>query len=101
MAKVYDLVAVCGEYRDSTAGKNKRRYINCGAVFRNDDGSMWATLDSVPMHRDWDGKFQFFEPRSRGQSRGASGHAPAPDRSESQPAASAQSQKEFEDDIPF
>ena len=102
MAKIYDAVAICGEYQ--SGNQTKKRYVNCGAVFRNDDGKMWMTLDSHPTHPDWDGKLQFFEPRARGDAP-TRGVAPSPTPGhQTRPSAQPEQQElsdEFQDDIPF
>lgn len=91
MAKVFDVVATLGEY--TVGGQTKKRYMNCGAVFQQDDGRMWMALDAVPTNKEWKGTFNFMEPRKQG-----GGQAP------SRPAGGGQaptSTKDFDDDIPF
>jgi hypothetical protein len=62
MQKTHDLVAVI-----KREGRDKPNYIRCGALFRREDGSMAAKVDSVPAC-DWDGWLSVMEPRQAGES---------------------------------
>lgn len=61
--KKYDLVATIGEYKDHNTGEMKKRRINVGAVFEDEQGRLSGKLDSVPVGANWSGWFLFFEPR--------------------------------------
>lgn len=101
--KIFDVVARGGEYTGQD-GQTKTRWINCGAVFKNEQGNVSMKLDSVPVARNENGELwlSFFEPRQQGQSQGnARPAAPAP--RPAAPAAPAP-QQGFgvpPDDIPF
>ena len=81
MAKKYDVVAVVGEKKDG-----KPMWKNFGAVFETERG-LAMKLDSMPIAKDFDGWFKFFEPNDGGQ------RAPA----KPQPKGD----EEFNDSIPF
>ena len=89
--KRYDVVAVTGSYTDRN-GVEKRRYLNCGAVFETDKG-LSQKLEAVPLGSE--GWFQLYEPRTE-----------APPQQTGRPHASRhgepeQAEADFEDDIPF
>ena len=46
--KVFDAVATVGEYKDKN-GDTKKRYVNVGAVFENDNGQMSFKLETIPV----------------------------------------------------
>lgn len=94
--KRYDVVAVTGSYTDRN-GVEKRRYMNCGAVFETEKG-LSLKIEAIPV--GFDGWFQLYEPRSEQQpavQRNAF-RQPAVHR---QAAAAAAAQEDFDDDIPF
>lgn len=62
--KKYDAVATIGKYTDRQ-GNEKKRYINIGTVFENDEGHLSLKLDSVPVSPEWSGWVSFFEPKAR------------------------------------
>lgn len=87
--KKFDAVATIGTYKVN--GEEKKRYLNVGAVFEDEnDGRLSMKLDAVPVSKDWSGWISFYEPQARGE-------RPAAGRSE--PAAKPQ--QDFDDDIPF
>jgi hypothetical protein len=86
MAKMYDVVAVCGTRTDRDTGEEKPIWKNCGAVFETPKG-LSMKLDLVPVTSD--GWFKFFEPKEQAAPKPASGT----------PAAS--SDGDFDDLIPF
>lgn len=60
MRKTHDLAASAGEYRNSH-GETKKRWINCGAMFTDDqDGRISIKLESVPVGPEWSGWFSAF-----------------------------------------
>jgi hypothetical protein len=74
--KTHDAVATVGTYKDRN-GNEKKRYINVGSVFTDDDGRQSLKLDSVPVGPEWSGWVSFYEPKERESSdnRGrSSGH---------------------------
>ena len=72
--KTHDAVATVGTYKDRS-GNEKKRYVNIGSVFTDDDGRQSLKLDSVPVGPEWSGWISFYEPKEREQSdnRGRSG----------------------------
>ena len=83
--KRYDVVAVTGTYLDAE-GMEKRRYLNCGAVFENEKG-LSLKLEALPV--EGNGWFYLFEPRRKSAS--------------AKPAATKAEAKtpELDDDLPF
>ena len=61
--KRYDVVAVTGSYIDRN-GQERRRYMNCGAVFETEKG-LSPKLEAVPLGSD--GWFQLCEVNSEQQ----------------------------------
>ncbi|NLO79697.1 MAG: hypothetical protein GX093_05240 [Xanthomonadaceae bacterium] len=94
--KRYDVVAVTGSYIDRN-GQERRRYMNCGAVFETEKG-LSPKLEAVPLGSD--GWFQLCEVNSEQQ-------RPAPRNAAGRPAAyrkavaAAAVQDDFDDEIPF
>lgn len=95
--KRYDVVAVIGSYTDRN-GMEKRRYMNCGAVFETEKG-LSLKLEAIPV--GFDGWFQLYEPRTEQQSPAVQRHAFRQPATASHQAAAAAAQEDFEDDIPF
>lgn len=62
--KTHDAVATVGTYKDRN-GNEKKRYINIGSVFTDDDGRLSLKLDSVPVGPEWSGWVSFYEPKER------------------------------------
>jgi len=56
--KIRDVVAKIGEYDDRNTGQKKGRYLNVGALMKNEDGSVfiilnrWFNPGGVPSDRD-------------------------------------------------
>ncbi len=91
--KRYDVVAITGSYVDRS-GVEKRRYLNCGAVFETEKG-LSLKLEAIPV--GFDGWFQLYEPRPEQPSVGQqAARQPQPKAK----VAMAMSD-EFNDDIPF
>jgi hypothetical protein len=62
--KAYDAVATVGEYTDRE-GNKKKRYMNVGTVFQNDEGQLSMKLDAIPISKDWSGFINFYPPKDR------------------------------------
>ena len=60
----HDVVATNGTYKDNQ-GNDKKRYINVGKAFTNDQGQISIKLESVPVGPDWSGWLSLYEPKSR------------------------------------
>ena len=87
--KKYDAVATVGEYKNRD-GDTKKRYVNVGAVFENDDGHLSLKLETIPVGPNWSGWVSFFVPKERGTS------APV-----SATESGAVRGSDFDGDIPF
>lgn len=90
MRKTHDAVFAGEKYTDRD-GNEKTRYMNMGALFTRDDGSMCLKLESIPV--GFTGWVNFYEPK------GEQGERPARTRPQrtAQPAPSG----DPDDDIPF
>jgi len=64
--KIYDVVAITGEYTNAQ-GETKKRYLNCGAVFQTDKG-MSLKLEGLPVG-EWNGWLSLYEPRQQSNQR--------------------------------
>jgi hypothetical protein len=64
LRKTHDAVATVGTYKDRE-GNEKKRYINIGSVFTDDEGRQSLKLDSVPVTPEWSGWVSFYEPKER------------------------------------
>lgn len=95
--KRYDVVAVTGSYIDRN-GVEKRRYMNCGAVFETEKG-LSLKLEAIPV--GFDGWFQLYQPRTEQQQPAVQRNAFRQPATADRQAATAALQEDFEDDIPF
>jgi hypothetical protein len=93
--KRYDVVAITGSYVDRS-GVEKRRYLNCGAVFETEKG-LSLKLESIPV--GFDGWFQLYEPRPE-QPVGSPQGTRQPQMVKPK-VVSTVLHDEFNDDIPF
>ena len=75
--KRYDVVAVTGSYIDRN-GQERRRYMNCGAVFETEKG-LSPKLEAVPLGSD--GWFQLCEVNSERRATRRGGPLPTARRS--------------------
>lgn len=81
--KVYDVVAITGEYTDGN-GETKPRYLNCGVVLQTDKGFK-LKLEAIPVESN--GWFNLYEPKQQSQGQQApQQQAPAPQPAQQQPA---------------
>ena len=62
MAKIKDIVARGGEHQDLN-GNTKVRWINCGSMFKNNEGKVSIKIDSTPV--EWDGWLSLFDPKPK------------------------------------
>lgn len=74
--KKYEAVATIGKYTDRN-GQEKKRYINVGTVFEDDQGRLSLKLDAVPVGQEWSGWISFFEPKPREMSPAQQAHSEA------------------------
>ncbi|HEX7646351.1 MAG TPA: hypothetical protein VF450_02950 [Noviherbaspirillum sp.] len=97
MQKKFDLVFSGEKYKDRN-GDEKTRFVNVGAVFERDDGSLCAKLESIPV--GFTGWLNLFEPREREQQPQQQGQAARRDEPYTgKPRGGAEAMDE--DDIPF
>lgn len=91
MKKTHDAVYAGEKYTDRE-GNEKTRYINVGALFTRDDGSMTMKMESVPI--GFSGWINFYEPKPR------DGEQP---QRQSRPQRTAQTASDgfVDDPIPF
>ena len=62
--KKYDVVAITGTYQDAQ-GQEKKRYLNCGVVFENEEtGNLSIKIETMPVG-EWNGWLSLFEPRQQ------------------------------------
>ncbi|MDE2469168.1 MAG: hypothetical protein KGL35_10625 [Bradyrhizobium sp.] len=88
MRKTHDAVFAGEKYTDRE-GNEKTRFINMGALFTRDDGSLCAKIESIPV--GFTGWVNFYEPRADNAER------PARQR----PQRTAPATQDPDDDIPF
>lgn len=85
LKKTHDAVYAGEKYTDRE-GNEKTRYVNVGALFSRDDGSLTMKLESLPI--GFNGWINFYEPKPRdGEQR--------PQRQAQKPV------DDFGDDTPF
>lgn len=99
MQKKFDLVFSGEKYKNS-AGEEKTRFVNVGAVLERDDGTLCAKIESLPI--GFNGWLNLFEPREREQQttqRHSSGRSTSSTQ-QRQSAPPADNQFD-DDDIPF
>jgi hypothetical protein len=82
--KKFDAVATVGKYTDKQ-GNEKKRYVNVGSVFEDEQGRLSLKLDAVPAGSEWSGWVSFYEPKAK----------------ESAPVENSAQQTPIDDDAPF
>jgi single-stranded DNA-binding protein len=96
MKKIFDAVATIGKYKDRQ-GNEKKRYVNVGSVFQDDQGRMSLKLEAMPVGPEWSGWLAFYEPKQQDgiqtQQR--------PPQAQARPAPAALPDDDDGDDIPF
>jgi hypothetical protein len=91
MKKTFDAVYAGEKYTDRE-GNEKTRFVNIGALFTRDDGSITLKLESIPV--GFNGWINFYTPKPKD---GEHQQRERPRRS----SAPAQSSSDPDDDIPF
>lgn len=82
MRKTHDAVYAGEKYTDRD-GNEKTRYVNVGALFTRDDGSLALKLESIPVN--FNGWIRFYSPKDQaGERRPQRQSAPADDFVDSQ-----------------
>jgi Single-stranded DNA-binding protein len=92
MKKTHDAVYAGEKYTDRE-GNEKTRYVNVGALFARDDGSLTMKLEAVPV--GFNGWINFYEPKPK------DGEAPRQERSRPQRSAAPAGDGFADDAIPF
>tara|TARA_Y100000588_G_C13923121_1_gene782372 strand:+ start:102 stop:380 length:279 start_codon:yes stop_codon:yes gene_type:complete len=90
LTKIKNITVTTGEYK-AHDGEIKKRYQTIGSVFEREDGSQCFKLDSIPIHADWDGWGNLYDPKPY-QKQG--GNQSSPPQTQTQPIGN-------DDDIPF
>ena len=69
MQKTHDLIAAGRKYKDRN-GDEKTHWVQCGSIFRKDNGAMYIKLDAIPTGNEWSGWLTVkpFDPKSRKES---------------------------------
>lgn len=62
--KVFDAVATVGKYTDKQ-GNEKKRYVNVGAAFEDDQGRLSIKLETIPVGPEWSGWISLYPPKER------------------------------------
>ena len=88
----HDAVATNGAYRDKS-GETKKRYLNIGKCFTDEDGRQSIKLDTIPVGPEWSGWISLYPAKPYDGQRQP---APLPPKQDTH-----QAQPEEEDDIPF
>lgn len=91
LKKTHDAVYAGEKYTDRD-GNEKTRYVNVGALFTRDDGSLTMKLESIPV--GFSGWINFYEPRPKD---GEQPQRQRPQRTAAKPEAVGF----VDDDIPF
>jgi hypothetical protein len=73
LKKTHDAVYAGEKYTDRE-GNEKTRYVNVGALFARDDGSLTMKLESLPI--GFNGWINFYEPKERDQAQGQRSQRP-------------------------
>ena len=60
----FDVVATNGSYKDNQ-GNDKKRYVNVGKAFTNEQGQISIKLETIPVGPDWSGWLSLYEPKPR------------------------------------
>jgi len=96
MKKTHDAV-YAGEKYTNRDGNEKTRYVNVGALFARDDGSMTMKLEAVPV--GFNGWINFYEPKPKDGEQRQERTAARPARTAA--PASDPANDFADDDIPF
>lgn len=100
--KTHDLAIKVGEYTDPATGQPKNKYLNVGALFARDDGSLAIKLEALPIGvPQWTGWISAFPARPK-EAHAAAPPAPQAVSPRQAPAAPQYRQSSpLDDDIPF
>jgi hypothetical protein len=62
--RTHDVVATAGTYKDRD-GNEKKRYLNCGSAFTDDEGRVSIKVESIPVGPDWSGWLSLYPVKER------------------------------------
>ncbi len=51
----HKIVATVGKYKDRQTGEEKKRYLQCGVAFTDDQGRISLKIDAMPVSPEWSG----------------------------------------------
>lgn len=100
----HDVVATIGSYKDRQTGEDKKRYINVGKVFTDDQGRQSIKMDAMPVGQEWSGWLSLYPVKEREQQPPRQSAPPMPAVQRSMPPAPPLPSllgKDEDDDIPF
>lgn len=102
MAKAtHKIVATVGKYTDRQTGEEKKRYLQCGVAFTDDQGRISLKIDAMPVTPDWSGFLSLYTlDDDRQASRQSQARAAAPKRREEPEGGEIIGNME-DDDLPF
>ena len=101
--RTHDIVASVGEYTDRQSGEKKKRYVNCGSAFTDENGRISLKIDTIPVSPEWSGWFSLYEV-DRNQRQGGAGQQRPRTQASSSPKTktAVESVDDLDDDsIPF
>jgi hypothetical protein len=61
----HDIVATIGEYTDRQTGDKKKRYVNVGKCFTDDQGRQSLKLETIPVGPEWSGWLSLYPTKDR------------------------------------
>lgn len=88
--RTHDVVATVGKYKDQS-GEEKKRYVNVGSAFTDEQGRISIKLDTVPVSPEWSGFLALYPVKDR--------LSESPARRNAQPPRPSTPPED--DDIPF
>lgn len=62
--RTHDVTATIGEYKNGQ-GETKKRYINVGSAFTDEQGRVSIKLDAVPVNPEWSGWLSLYPVKER------------------------------------
>jgi len=92
--RTHDVVATVGRYKDQS-GEEKKRYVNVGSAFTDEQGRISIKLETVPVTPDWSGWLSLYPVKDKEQRQERPSNRP-PARPERPEATEPE-----DDDIPF
>ena len=103
----HKILATIGTYKDA-GGNEKKRYVQCGVAFTDEQGRTSLKMDAMPVSPEWSGWLQLFpmedDRREQSPPRQQTRPAPRPNAPRRQPPGTIQHdepQPDNGDDIPW